>query len=199
MRFRQLLQVLRRPWLLFVGLVSASGQLLSYGTGLSFVSNIAISVGASNFQVGLLGTVNAMGSLLGLFLLPRVFRKFFSEKMVLILSTLFSMLGCFLYPEVSNVALIYLLQVFTGVTTGGTIAMLMSMAVRGVPEEMRATAMGAYQALYAVGILLGPVATGVLIDLLGYAGAFRGVCVFGVISIAAVLIFYDRVQKYKKR
>lgn len=199
MRLRQLLQVLRQPGLLFAGLISASGQLLCYGTGLSFLSNIAARVGATDFQIGLLGTVNAVGSFLGLLLLPRVFRRFLSEKLVLIVSTLFSMLGCVLYPEARNVCIIYALQLLTGITTGGTMSMLMEMAVRGVPEEMRATAMGAYQALYAAGILLGPVATGVLIDLLGYAGAFRGVCVFGVISIASVLIFYDRVQKYKKR
>ena len=196
LRMRQLLKVLGQPWLLFVGLVSASGQLISFGTGLSFVSNIAVSVGASDFQVGLLGAVSALGSFLGLLLLPRVFRRFFSEKMVLILSTLFSMLSCFLYPEATNIYVIFLLQIFTGIATGGTTAMLMSMAVRGVPEEMRATAMGAYQAVYAIGILLGPVVTGAMIDWFGMTGAFRGVSAFGALTVIAVLIFYDRLKQY---
>ena len=42
----------------------------------------------------------------------------------------------------------------------------------GVSPEERATAMGVYQALYSVGMLVGPLASGFLADGLGLASVF---------------------------
>lgn len=55
----------------------------------------------------------------------------------------------------------------------------LGMSIETVPQDMRATTMGAYQALYGLGIFGGPLATGFFNDWLGLSDMnFSFVCVF---------------------
>jgi len=48
----------------------------------------------------------------------------------------------------------------------------MGLSIRTVPARDRATAMGIFQAIYAVGMFAGPATTGMLGDALGFFSVF---------------------------
>ncbi len=193
-RFRELFEVIRTPSLLFAGLITAVFSLISYATGLSFVSNLAVQIGATDFQIGLLGSINALGGMVGLYLTPRVFERILPEKQLIIAAMACSIVGCFLFPLAGSIGWIYLIQIFVGVTSFGLNSTLMNMAVRQIPEQKKSSAMGAYQAIYAIGILIGPTVMGAFVDAFGYLWAFRCITIFGFVGIAATLLCYDRTQ-----
>ena len=67
---------------------------------------------------------------------------------------------------------------------GLTQPMLMTLAVQSIPPEERGTAMGIYQAVYALGMFGGPALGGMLGDWIGLSGVFLStglICVIGAV------------------
>ena len=80
---------------------------------------------------------------------------------------------------------------------------LMALSIRDISAEKRSTAMGYYQAVYSLGLVLGPVIMGYLVQYLGYTAAY---IVIGLISAAAALCYIvcaygklNRANRKKKR
>ena len=62
----------------------------------------------------------------------------------------------------------------------------MAKVVSSVSEEKRSTAMGFYQAVYGIGMSLGPVAVGSIVSSSGYEAAYFAVAtMMGVTAVAA--------------
>ena len=71
---------------------------------------------------------------------------------------------------------------------------LMALSIRDVSREHQATAMGVFQATYAVGMLAGPLVSGLLSDKLGLSSVFNlaaSISVF-IIVLAFLPIFSKR-------
>jgi len=64
------------------------------------------------------------------------------------------------------------IMVAYGLGSGVLGTILMALSIRSVAPQQRATAMGVYQAIYAAGMLLGPLLSGVVGDSLGLASVF---------------------------
>ncbi len=69
-------------------------------------------------------------------------------------------LYCLLVPQCSSVYTIYLLQLLPGLSTGFLYSYLTSEAMKGVPVEKKSTAMGFFQAVYALGMTFIPMICG---------------------------------------
>lgn len=78
-----------------------------------------------------------------------------------------------------------LTQALIGAGRGIFFPVLMALSIQAVPSSERATAMGVFQALYAVGMLLGPLLLGFLADGLGLDSVFYVSAALGVICAAA--------------
>jgi MFS transporter, DHA1 family, multidrug resistance protein len=63
-------------------------------------------------------------------------------------------------------------QFTIGLSTGINYPILMGMSIERVDESQRATAMGVYQSVYAVGMFTGPWLSGLLADALGIQPMF---------------------------
>ena len=94
-------------------------------------------------------------------------------------------------PLVTWMPLLYLVQIGSGAARGVLNTTLMALSIHLVAPEQRATAMGFYQAVYAIGMLLGPLVSGYLANDLGLASVFfvsAGICVVltGMTSVTAL-------------
>ena len=69
-------------------------------------------------------------------------------------------------------------------------SVLMAMIIRFVPQENQSTAMGLFQALYGIGMTLGPVLTGQLVGRFNYSVAYMamGGLTFGAALLAPVML-----------
>ena len=83
-----------------------------------------------------------------------------------------------------GVLLLAISQGVSGFGRGMVQPLLMGLSIRETPSEDRATAMGVYQAIYAIGMFTGPITAGVIADTFALSGAF---IIAGTISVVAGL------------
>jgi len=87
--------------------------------------------------------------------------------------------ACFLYPFTRSLLSLLLVQALLGTGVGLMMPLTMAGAIETVPDEKRGAAMGIYQAVYGLGMFLGPVIAGAVIARFsdtagGEAGALPG-------------------------
>jgi MFS family permease len=80
------------------------------------------------------------------------------------------------------------LQAFNGFGRGVMNTVLISAALVSAPVALRATAMGSYQALYAIGMLLGPVVSGPVAEAFGIEMVFWAAAAATVLGGVLVLV-----------
>jgi MFS family permease len=75
-------------------------------------------------------------------------------------------------PFIESVPLLIASQGLVGLGRGIFFPVLMALSIQGVSSSERATAMGVFQSLYAIGMLVGPLALGFLADGMGLDSVF---------------------------
>nr|WP_308416966.1 MFS transporter [Bacillus amyloliquefaciens] len=95
-------------------------------------------------------------------------RKRVTLKLFYLLAAVF----IFIIPFTISPMALYVVQILIGFSLGIIFPLLLGMSIESVSADMRATSMGAYQALYALGIFGGPLAEGFFNDWLGLRAGF---------------------------
>ena len=90
----------------------------------------------------------------------------------------------FVVPLIQDIPLLAASQGINGIGRGIVYPLLMGLSIREISGEDRATAMGVFQAVYAIGMFVGPMTAGAVADLLGLGGAF---ILSGAVSVFAAL------------
>ncbi|MEN4099127.1 MAG: MFS transporter, partial [Anaerolineaceae bacterium] len=98
--------------------------------------------------------------------------KRIGKRSLLYLSFTVLALGIFAVAAGRSLFFIVLGQITIGLSTGINYPMLMGMSIEHVDESQRATAMGVYQSVYAIGMFTGPWLSGLLADALGIHSMF---------------------------
>lgn len=180
--------------LILFSLLALIQQGVQMSTAMSFTAQILKERGASAFIIGLSSIIYMASAVLtsgfsssgkAVKIGPRVFIPF-----------VFFTLGiyCILVPIIPFIPLLLALQFLPGMATGILFSNLTSEAMKGIPAEMKSTAMGFYQAMYALGITLFPMFTGKLIAGYSHLTAFT-VLAFTSLTGTAVSIAYYYFQK----
>lgn len=92
-------------------------------------------------------------------------------------------------PFVQNKGLLLTVQIFCGFSLGLIFPLLLGLAIDKIAPEKRATAMGAYQAIYAAGIFAGPFFAGIFNSLMGIKAGFYFVGVLGLLATLLIIIW----------
>ena len=92
---------------------------------------------------------------------------------------------CILVPASGSIPVILALQVLPGMATGILFSYATSEAMNGIPEEKKSTAMGFFQAVYAIGMTTFPMFTGSIVSA---AGMEAGYLVLAGIAAAGIII-----------
>ncbi|MGQ9629235.1 MAG: MFS transporter [bacterium] len=185
---RRILAIGTNPLLLAVSVGAALSQYATFATIYGFIPIYAVELGASKSHLGFLSlsamvpyTLSALLS--GTFLAHR-----FNEKAVVAVGFAVAAVSSFIVPLIRSLWLLDLSQAIGGIGRGLIYPVLMGLSIKTVSREERATAMGFFQAIYALGMFVGPAVSGSLGDHLGLAGVFLstgGVCVLAIILILA--------------
>lgn len=184
------LEVLRVPLLLLVGVIGILFQFVWFAGTFSFVPVYAARLGASDAQVGYITTAQLATSVVGSIVSVWVLRRFGPRRSILggLLIMAAAMLAV---PFISNVAILGASQSVGGLGRGLANTVLMGLTLRAVVPEQRATSMGIFQAIYAVGMLSGPAVSGFVADAAGLDSVFflaAGVaCVGGALGLLRVV------------
>jgi MFS family permease len=193
--WRNLASVATGPLLI---LVSVMAILLHYAvfTGVfGFIPVYAAEIGASKGELGLITMINlgfsAFGALAAVWISERL-----GHRLTIILSALLTGIGLLVVPFIDAVPVLMVVQSGFGLATGVLMTLFMTLSIRGVRPEFQATAMGVFQAVYAVGMMAGPLTSGFLGSALGLSAVFflAASLVFVVVVMACLPVFSRRLN-----
>ena len=170
--------------LVVTGLVAALNQYVLWSTTLGFIPLYADSLGASKLVLGVIGMVALLPYTLASLINHLVARRV-GQNRALFAGIILVAVATFVVPLITSLPLLGICQGISGFGRGMTYPLLMGLSIRRIPDQERATAMGIFQAIYAVGMFLGPSTSGIVADAFGLHGAF---IISGVISVIAALV-----------
>jgi MFS family permease len=157
--WRKLLHTSRHPRLLKVSFFALIMQFTIFAVVYSFTPLYAHQIGASKAQLGLL---------IFCFLVPNTVASLASGTLARHLQERYLISAAFLLISIAVLAtlvgprleVLYLLLGLQGLGSGFIFPLLMGLAIKPMPADRQATAMGFFQCIYAIGMSLGPIFSG---------------------------------------
>jgi len=169
--FHDFLSVATNPLLLVVSVIGIIMNVAIFSGLFGFLPIYAVDIGASSSQLGLITMVHmgfsAVGSLVAVWLCGKS-----GYRAAVSWAALLSGASLLAVPFISDVYLLMATQSVYGLTSGVIMTTMMTLSIRGVGREHQATAMGVFQAVYAIGMLCGPLVSGFLSAGLGISAVF---------------------------
>lgn len=157
-------------------------QVLTYGTVFGFTPVAARQIGASNFELGLLQTLFILPGIIASALSGAYFAKRFGERVSIAAGFFATAAAYAVIPSLAGMTGLYLSQALGGFARGVVYPLLMGLSIKGIASHQRASAMGVFQAVYGLGMFLGPVMVGMVSDKAGLAWGFWLTGMFGIAS-----------------
>ncbi|MBQ2990879.1 MAG: MFS transporter [Clostridia bacterium] len=185
------LSVMKEKNLLICSGIAILVQFVAFATEYSFATNVQVALGATAQQVSYFSIALLVPSIIANYIVGRMILKKRSPKAILCLGMELMTAYCVLTPRVTQLWQFYPVQALAGIGNSCTIAVLLGQCVRKVPAQSRSTAMGFFQAAYAVGLSLGPSFMGVMIDLFDFRLSFDLMAILAVITIVLTVRFLE--------
>jgi MFS family permease len=184
------IQVAQDKILLTVSFLAILLQLLSFATVFGFTPVFAQSLGASKFDMGLLTFFSTGPSAIAAWFGGGYLTGRFGEKKVVISGFILTGIFTLIIPFTGNMWLLIFTQMLAGIGRGFVTPILMSLAIKFVDSSRRSTAMGFYQAIYGLGMFVGPLVMGIIGDWLTLKQGFILLGILGCITalLAQVMI-----------
>lgn len=194
-RFSHVLYVVKKPMLIAVSLFAIVVNFFMQGTVFSFISGRANNLGSTSFIIGAISLSFTLVQVLSApYVGKKLLKKMKSGSALFLGFALLAMSALIVSLTKSSYVLI-LSNIFAGMGCIICNGLLMSLVVKSVEEEKRATAMGFYQAVYGIGMTLGPIVVGRIINTSGYTPAFSFVSALMAISALLALPIINKVEK----
>lgn len=192
-KLKDLASVLQETSLLKVSVLSILAHSIIFSTMFGFTAHYALDIGFKpselTFIVVAFMIPHAVATLfMGSVLVPK-----FGEWRSLLTAFSLASIFTFMIPFVETKGLFLVIQVFSGFALGLIFPLLLGMSIEKIGLEKRATAMGAYQALYSIGIFAGPFIAGIVNSKFGIEAGFYFVGGLGIVATFLVFI-WSRVE-----
>ena len=157
---------------------------LMYGvwsSSFGFTPNLAKRLGAGDQLLSLLTTLYVAVVMAGNFITSATVERVGERRLVVVgFSCLALGLGALAFAR--SLPLVFAGQILMGMSSGVGYPVLMGLSIRDVNESKRATAMGFFQSVYAIGMFSGPWLSGMLADAIGLSGMF-GITAVGCLAL----------------
>lgn len=178
--------------LLFFSLLALLQQGVQMATCMSFTIQAVKELGATAGQVGMTSVVYIVMAVVFSLMSSRPFFVRLGYRRVIPAGIVCQMLYCILVPAVRSIYAVYGCQVLAAAAMGFLFTSLTSESMKGVPGYFYSTAMGIFQAVYAVGMTLFPILMGVIRGRFGLAGGYYFMAAMLCLGLISILIFLQR-------
>lgn len=159
-------------------------DMLSFSIVLPLLPYLAGELGATAFQIGLLGAMYPVFQFIGAPILGRLSDRF-GRKPILILSIVGTVIGFVVLATARSMWILFVSRALDGIT-GGNISVAQAYISDVTGPEERGKALGMIGAAFGLGFILGPVSGGLLSGISYSAPAWLG-AVFAAVNIALVV------------
>ncbi|MGN0906096.1 MAG: MFS transporter [Bullifex sp.] len=192
--FSHVISVIKTPSIVVASLLAVMMQFYMQGTVFSFTSGRASASGASSFMIGVISLSFTLIQVLSAPFIGKKLLKKMSTGSALALGFLLLAASALMIAVTPEAAVMILANVLAGIGNLIINGLLMASVVSSVSEEKRSTAMGFYQAVYGIGMSLGPVAVGKMVSFMGYGGAYLSVASLMMITAIAACLLIKRFR-----
>lgn len=182
--WHDVVRIARVPLLVVTSLLATLAQYSSFATTYGFIPVYAAGLGASRADLGWLTAAVQIPYTLMALAAGHVSERI-GERMVVVGAALIMAATTLVTPLISSLSLLALTRIGYGVGQGLIYPTLMGLSIRAVPQSERASAMGIFQAVYALGMFGGPAISGLIADHLGLGVMFL---VTGGLSLGMALL-----------
>lgn len=188
---RDLGQLVLRRDVLVPSLLCAVAQYAIWTAPFTFTPILAKRLGASGVTLSMLTSMNIALVMLGSFVTSAIVKRVGARSMV-VLNFVLIALAMGLLMIAKTIPVVFVSQILFGVASGVGYSVLMGLSIRYVDETQRASAMGLFQAVYAIGMFTGPWLSGILAEAIGIQP------MFGVVGAVCLVIGLLGVQQLAK-
>lgn len=158
--FSKYASICKNKRLIFFSVLALIQQGIQMSTTMSFTTQILKDLGAASLIVGLSSILYMVSAVLSAgFASSKFCIKNGPKLWIFIVFSLIS-IYCVIVPTTTSILAIFLLQILPGMSTGILFSYLTSEAMKEVPQYQKSTAMGFFQAVYAIGMSIFPMIVG---------------------------------------
>ncbi|MBQ6551948.1 MAG: MFS transporter [Lachnospiraceae bacterium] len=193
LRLREFPSVLGNRSLILFSIMALMVQVVEQGTTLGFVPKYASELGASGSALGILSGASIFGGMCASYALSGwLLRRFKAGTIVTAGCIVFTLTAVLLPFLAKTVSVIIVFQFLAGFGNTLCFALLNGFAISGFDGRLRGAAMGVFQSVYALGMFLGPLLTGVLSDHFSIASGIAVSGLLGGIPLILLSLFAFR-------
>ena len=188
------LSICKNKPLIFFSCLALIQQGIQMSTTMCFTTQILKDLGAASFVIGLSSILYMTSAVISAGFASSKFCIKYGAK--LWIPFVFALVGlyCILVPTVNSVSIIFILQILPGMSTGILLSYLTSEAMKEVPVFQKSTAMGLFQAVYAIGMSVFPILTGKIEESISIQTGYFVLAGISVLGILASIIYYHFKQ-----
>jgi MFS family permease len=186
--------VARSPLLIVTSVMGLLLQFANWSGLFGFTPVYAAQIGASKAELGLITMLATGGSAVIALAVPRML-KGFGASITLIFGALLLAVTIAVVPSITSVPVLEATMAINGVARGLLTTTFMMLTVQSASPGQRATAMGIYQATYALGMFLGPQLSGFAASGMGLSTVFY--LSAGLSSSIGIISLLPAVRKVK--
>lgn len=193
-----LFKVLKDKRLLKISSVSIIAHGILFSTMFGFTSTYAISIGFSESELTWIVCTFMIPHAIATIYISKRAVLYFGEWKTLKLAFFLTALSLLFVPVLETQYLFLFLQFISGFSLGLVFPILLGMSIEKIEEEKRATAMGAYQSIYSIGIIAFPYLTGIVNSIMGIDSGFYLLGILGVFATILVIRWGTQEKKQEE-
>lgn len=188
-----LLKVCTQKNLIVFSLLALVQQGVQMTTTMSFTTQIIKNLGANSTCIGLSSIIYMLSAVCFAKMASSDFCMRLGIRTCITVTFLTTALYCVLVPQCTSVYMIFVLQILPGMATGILFSYLTSEAMKYVPQESKSTAMGFFQAVYALGMTLFPMICG---NIVSHFSMLYAYLFLAVICLMAAIVSFSYCKSH---
>ena len=193
-RIAELLSVFKNRNLLVMSILAVFSQMAMFATINTFTPEVAAKLGADSLQLGFLATLSSLPGLFVSMILGWLFAKKINFRFLVSFSMLLGAAGSIMTAFAGSINMVYAASVVACFGFGICMTSLMSFCTMTVDPKYRSVAMGAYQAIYSIGMFLGPVVVGIVADIFDMRAGILSAALLSLIGMMLAFVLLKRTH-----
>jgi len=184
------ISVCKNRRLIFFSILALIQQGIQMSTTMSFTTQILKDLGTSSLIIGLSSILYMLSAVVSAGFASSKFCNKYGPKLWIPIVFLLVSIYCILVPSIGSIFIISLLQILPGMSTGILCSYLTSEAMKEIPQYKKSTAMGFFQAVYAIGMSVFPIIVGKIASAISIQNGYFVLAIISVLGMGASIIYY---------
>ena len=193
-----IIEVMKNKRVWFFSILSSFAFFILFSTAFSFTTSTAKQLGANGVELGVLSILFSLAGIFSAYFTGTKLGHKLGEKTMLFIGFLLLAVYCGGIAYVHTLVFLFPLQFFCGGLGGGILgAALMTGAVKYSAINQKSTTMGLYQTVYGVGMTIGPMIMGYLVETTSTRIAFLFLTVIALGCASLIPFIYNPIFRTK--